>query len=52
MRQFLLPLWNTYGFYVLYANVNGIDPAQDAAPSDDLDRWILSRLDATRRTGA
>ncbi len=25
LRQFLLQLWNTYGFYVLYANVNGID---------------------------
>ena len=29
VRQFLLQLWNTYGFYVLYANANGIehDPA-------------------------
>ena len=25
VRQFLLQLWNTYGFYVLYANANGID---------------------------
>ena len=27
LRQFLLQLWNTYGFYVLYANVNGVEPA-------------------------
>ena len=26
VRQFLLQLWNTYGFYVLYANANGVDP--------------------------
>jgi isoleucyl-tRNA synthetase len=48
VRQFLLPLWNTYGFYVLYANVNGIEPhgIRDSV-SDDLDRWILSRLQGT-----
>ena len=28
VRQFLLQLWNTYGFYVLYANANTIDRAQ------------------------
>ena len=28
LRQFLLQLWNTYGFYVLYANVNDIQPAE------------------------
>src|SRR5205823_14458846 len=28
VRQFLLQLWNTYGFYVLYANVNDVAPAQ------------------------
>jgi isoleucyl-tRNA synthetase len=56
VRQFLLQLWNTYGFYVLYANVNGIAPADllDVAGADadsgeltDLDRWVLSRLSAT-----
>jgi isoleucyl-tRNA synthetase len=46
VRQFLLPLWNTYAFYVLYANVNGIEP-RAAGPETDLDRWALSRLQAT-----
>jgi isoleucyl-tRNA synthetase len=46
VRQFLLPLWNTYAFYVLYANVNGVAPG-DEAPETDLDRWALSRLQAT-----
>ncbi len=46
LRQFLLQLWNTYGFYVMYANVNGVEPA-DVAPANDLDRWALSRLAAT-----
>jgi isoleucyl-tRNA synthetase len=45
LRQFLLQLWNTYGFYVLYANVNDVEPG--AGPETDLDRWALSRLQAT-----
>ena len=46
VRQFMLTLWNTYGFLVLYANVNGIE-SFDADPSEDLDRWALSRLQRT-----
>jgi isoleucyl-tRNA synthetase len=50
IRQFLLQLWNTYGFYVLYANANGMDrepvPANEN-PASELDRWVLSRLQAT-----
>jgi isoleucyl-tRNA synthetase len=52
VRQFMLQLWNTYGFYVLYAATleisrgeisrGGTSPAQS-----DLDRWVLSRLQAT-----
>jgi isoleucyl-tRNA synthetase len=44
VRQFLKPLWNTYAFYVLYANVN--EPS-GAGRRTDLDRWILSRLNGT-----
>ncbi|HEY4830093.1 MAG TPA: isoleucine--tRNA ligase [Solirubrobacteraceae bacterium] len=50
VRQFLLQLWNTYGFYVLYANANGVDPGtleDPAADQTELDRWALSRLQAT-----
>jgi isoleucyl-tRNA synthetase len=45
LRQFLLQLWNTYGFYVLYANVNDVEPG--TGPETELDRWALSRLEAT-----
>src|SRR3954447_5455022 len=49
VRQFLITLWNTYRLFVLYANVNGV--ARDAdAERTELDRWILSRLDATVET--
>jgi isoleucyl-tRNA synthetase len=44
VRQFLKPLWNTYAFYVLYANVN--EPS-GTAEETELDRWIRSRLAAT-----
>src|SRR5947209_8695091 len=51
VRQFLLQLWNTYGFYVLYANANELEhePGEGAEPSE-LDRWALSRLNATVET--
>jgi isoleucyl-tRNA synthetase len=62
VRQFMLTLWNTYSFYVMYANAEGLDPAvPPAAPGDDgyvapggsaeqLDRWAVSRLQATAET--
>jgi isoleucyl-tRNA synthetase len=53
VRQFLLTLWNTYSFWVLYANAEDLDPGDFGAapqPADDLDRWALSRLQATIST--
>ena len=50
VRKFLLTLWNTYSFYVLYANVDGFDHrAHELPPGErsDLDRWMLSRLQST-----
>ncbi len=49
VRQFLKPLWNTYGFYVLYANAGGIQEPASGEPTE-LDSWILSRLQATIET--
>ena len=53
VRQFMLQLWNTYGFYVLYANANDVAPASLSLAEvelSDLDRWVLSRLNATVET--
>ena len=52
VRQFLLQLWNTYSFYVLYANANEMDRdvALDLSSASDLDRWALSRLHGTIET--
>ncbi|HTX33240.1 MAG TPA: isoleucine--tRNA ligase [Solirubrobacteraceae bacterium] len=49
VKQFLLKLWNTYSFYVLYANANSIDPSASGELTD-LDRWADSRLQATVAT--
>ncbi len=49
MRRFFLPLWNTYGFLVTYARLDGWAPSRaddGAAARTLLDRWVLSRLDA------
>ena len=74
VRQFLLTLWNTYSFWVLYANAEDLGPRDFINPTaagrgsdpesisdpvgvaeaeeagDDLDRWALSRLQATVAT--
>ena len=52
VRQFMLTLWNTYSFWVLYANAEDLGPADFEAPqpSDDLDRWALSKLQSTIAT--
>jgi isoleucyl-tRNA synthetase len=49
VRKFLLTLWNTFGFLVLYANAGAQDgsPARPPAERSDLDRWALSRLQST-----
>jgi isoleucyl-tRNA synthetase len=68
VRQFLLTLWNTYSFWVLYANAEDLGPADfgeetltssfvpdsgtkrevsEMETMEDLDRWALSRLQAT-----
>ncbi len=47
VRQFMLQLWNTYGFYVLYANANGVARDVISEQLTDLDRWALSRLQET-----
>ena len=45
-RRFLSTLWNTYSFFVLYANIDRFDPTTAEAPqySSDLDRWITSEV--------
>jgi isoleucyl-tRNA synthetase len=50
VRQFMLQLWNVYGFFVLYANAGDVEIDADGEPAGDLDRWILSRLVATNET--
>jgi isoleucyl-tRNA synthetase len=48
MRDFLIPLWNAYSFFVTYANVDGWTPANLQSTSSNrplLDRWVLSCLD-------
>jgi isoleucyl-tRNA synthetase len=48
VRRFLLILWNTYSFFVTYANLKDFEPSNKASLSDnpkrfDFDRWLLSR---------
>jgi isoleucyl-tRNA synthetase len=48
VRRFFLPLWNTYGFLVTYARLDGWTPAEADGVAEArtlLDRWVLSRLD-------
>jgi isoleucyl-tRNA synthetase len=51
VRQFMLTLWNAYAFCVLYANAGEVEFERSMegppAGATELDRWILSRLQAT-----
>ncbi len=52
-RQFLIPLWNVYSFFVTYAKLDGWEPDSSAAPQVGtalLDRWVLARLDQVVQT--
>ncbi|MGB2856230.1 MAG: isoleucine--tRNA ligase [Dehalococcoidia bacterium] len=46
VRKFLLTVWNTYSFFVTYANIDKFDPGTTASLEElaELDRWILSEL--------
>ena len=48
-RKFLGTLYNTYAFFVLYANIDGFSYSEDEIPVSErteLDRWILSELNS------
>ncbi len=46
VRKFLLTLWNTYSFFVTYANIDKFDPrtVTTVGQRPELDRWISSEL--------
>jgi isoleucyl-tRNA synthetase len=43
VRQFLLPLWNTWYFFSLYANASGYEAKRSVDSTDVLDRYLLSK---------
>ncbi len=50
VRSFMLTLWNTYSFFVTYANLDNWTPDSSVIPQfSDLDRWLLSSLEALVR---
>ena len=52
-RKFLGTLWNTYAFFVLYANIDDFDPTKYSLEYDKLpvmDKWILSKLNTLTAT--
>ncbi len=52
-RKFMGTLWNTYAFYVLYANIDNFDPTKYSLEYDKLsvmDKWLLSKLNTMVKT--
>ena len=52
-RQILIPLWNSYSFFVNYARLDEFDPLAPPVPVADrpeIDRWVLSNLQALIET--
>ena len=51
-RKFLGTLWNTYAFYVLYADIDRFDPTQyklDYEKLSVMDKWLLSKMNSMVR---
>ena len=47
LKKFNLTIWNTYSFFVTYANIDGWTPEKLVSPfkpKNDLDKWLLSEL--------
>ena len=52
-RKFMGTLWNTYAFFVLYANIDEFDATKYTLDTDKLsvmDKWLLSRLNTLVKT--
>lgn len=49
IRNFTLTLWNVYSFFVTYANLDKPQALTVTAPTNDLDRWLLSELNVLAR---
>jgi len=48
-RKFFGTLYNTYGFFALYANIDGFDFSEEEVPLNDrpeIDRWVISKLNS------
>ena len=48
-RKFMGTLWNTYAFYVLYANIDKFNPADhtlDESKLTVMDKWLVSKLNS------
>lgn len=48
-RKFFGTLYNTYGFFALYANIDGFDFSEKEVPLNDrpeIDRWVISKLNS------
>jgi len=53
IKKFWSTLWNTYSFFVTYANIDGWDPTRTAPEPQDrelLDRWLLAELHHLTKT--
>ena len=52
-RKFMGTLWNTYAFYVLYANIDEFNPMEhtlDESKMTVMDKWLMSRLNSMVKT--
>lgn len=52
-RKYIGTLWNTYAFYILYADIDEFDPTKHSLRRENLsvmDRWLLSRLNTLIKT--
>lgn len=44
LRQVLIPLWNAQAFFTTYARIYDWNPSHEVPPSQEIDRWIVSKI--------
>lgn len=49
VKTFILPLWNSYSFFVTYANIHNWTPEKATDSKDPLNKWILAQAEQTKQ---
>lgn len=50
IKTVLLPLWNSYSFFVTYANIHNWTPSGEIKSTDPLDKWLVAQFEMSKKS--